>query len=84
MTLSSAEVVERIVVLRDLRIIADTTPREVFSNRELMQSTHITPPQISELTLRLKERHKMKDMLLSIEETLQFLGRQLDSSRPRH
>lgn len=79
-----AEVVERIVVLRNSLIIADTNPREVFSNRELMQSTHITPPQISELTLRLKEQHRMKDMILSVEETLQVLGHQLDSSSPRH
>jgi energy-coupling factor transport system ATP-binding protein len=44
-----AEVVERMIVLRNSLIIADTTPREVFSNRELMHSTHLTPPQIAEL-----------------------------------
>lgn len=77
-----AEVAERMIVLRDSHIIADTTPREVFSNRELMQSTHLTPPQISQLTLRLKDHHKMDELLLNVDDTVKDLASRLHSSSP--
>jgi energy-coupling factor transport system ATP-binding protein len=72
-----AEVVERMVVLRNSLIIADTTPREVFSNRELMDSTHLTPPQIVELSLRMSEKKKMDGIKLSVEEMTLGLQHQL-------
>lgn len=72
-----AEVVERMVVLRNSLIIADTTPREVFSNRELMNSTHLTPPQITELTMRLAEKQLLDGIHLSVAETVQALSHQL-------
>jgi energy-coupling factor transport system ATP-binding protein len=68
-----AEVVKRMVVLRNSLIIADTTPRDVFSNRELMASTHLTPPQIAELSLRLKEKNLVDNLHLSVEEMIQFM-----------
>jgi energy-coupling factor transport system ATP-binding protein len=78
-----AEVVERMVVLRDSYVIADTTPRSVFSNRELMQSTHLTPPQVSELTLRLKEQHKLESISLSVDEALMTLNPRLSYVSPQ-
>jgi len=63
-----AEVVERMVVLRDSRIIADATPREVFSNRELMHSTHLVPPQVTELSLRLKTAGKFPEIELNVND----------------
>ncbi len=72
-----AEVVERMVVLRNSLIIADTTPREVFSNRELMHSTHLIPPQVAELTLRLAEKKILDGIHLSVEETAKMLDRRL-------
>jgi energy-coupling factor transport system ATP-binding protein len=78
-----AEVAERMIVLRDSHIIADTTPREVFSNRELMQSTHLTPPQIAQLTLRLKEHHKMDQLFLNVDDTVKDLDSQLHSNSPK-
>jgi len=63
-----AEVVDRMIVLRDTRIIADATPREVFSNRELMQSTHLLPPQVTELSLRLKAEGKLPEIELSVND----------------
>jgi len=75
-----AEVVERMVVLRNSLIIADTTPRAVFSNRELMSSTHLTPPQIAELTLRLAERQMMDGIHLSVDETIQAVDHQIEKN----
>jgi energy-coupling factor transport system ATP-binding protein len=63
-----AEVVDRMIVLRDSRIIADASPREVFSNRELMRSTHLVPPQITELSLRLKAVGKLTDIELNVSD----------------
>lgn len=76
-----AEVVERMVVLRDSRIIADTTPRDVFSNRELMHSTHLTPPQVTELSLRMHEKGVLDEVLLSVDESLKMLERRAASHK---
>jgi hypothetical protein len=56
------------VVLRDSRIIADATPRDVFSNRELMQSTHLVPPQVTELSLRLKAAGQFPGIELNVND----------------
>jgi energy-coupling factor transport system ATP-binding protein len=64
-----AEVVDRMLVLRDGDLIMDATPREVFSNYEIMSSTHLTPPQITTLSLRLREKYDAFDnVALSIDE----------------
>jgi energy-coupling factor transport system ATP-binding protein len=63
-----AEVVERMLVLRDSRIIADANPREVFSDRELMKSTHLVPPQVTELSLRLKTAGKFSNIELNVND----------------
>ncbi len=66
-----AEVVDRMLVMRDAELIMDATPREVFSNYEVMSSTHLTPPQITTLSLRLNEKHEAFDkVVLSIDEMI--------------
>jgi energy-coupling factor transport system ATP-binding protein len=67
-----AEVVERMLVMRNSRLIADATPREVFSDANLMHSTHITPPQITELGLRWN-RLANKKVVLSVDEMVQSI-----------
>ena len=64
-----AEVVDRMLVMRDARLIMDATPREVFANYEVMSSTHLTPPQITTLSIKLKEKYqKLDQTALSIDE----------------
>jgi energy-coupling factor transport system ATP-binding protein len=68
-----AEVVERMLVLRDSELIMDGTPRQVFSNGALMASTHLTPPQITRLSLRLfKDRPGLDDVVLSVDEMVEL------------
>ncbi len=68
-----AEVVERMLVLRDSELIMDGTPRQVFSNHEVMASTHITPPQITILSLRLrKDQQTLDDVVLSVDEMIEL------------
>jgi energy-coupling factor transport system ATP-binding protein len=65
-----AEVVERMIVMRDSKLIADTTPKDVFSDKELMASTHLTPPQITELSYRMRANKQIKNLALSVEELI--------------
>ncbi len=68
-----AEVVERMLVLRDSELIMDGTPRQVFSDGTLMASTHLTPPQITRLSLRLfKDRQGLDDVVLSVDEMVEL------------
>ena len=68
-----AEVVDRMLVMGDAELIADATPREVFSDHELMSSTHLTPPQITELSIRLhKDKEHVKDVKLSVDEMVEY------------
>ncbi len=64
-----AEVVDRMLVLRDGDLIMDANPREVFSDNVIMSSTHLTPPQITTLSLKLKEKYGVfEQAALSIAE----------------
>ena len=64
-----AEVVDRMLVLRDGDLIMDATPKEVFSNEEIMSSTHLTPPQITRLSLQLREKvEAFNKTILSVDE----------------
>lgn len=67
-----AEVVDRMLVLRDGDLIMDGTPQEVFSNNEIMSSTHLTPPQITTFSLRLREKdERFGDIILSVKEMVE-------------
>lgn len=67
-----AEVVDRLLVMRGGEVILDGTPREVFANNEILESTHITPPQITSLSLSLRQDKKsLKDVALSVEELIE-------------
>lgn len=47
-----ADVVGRVVVMRNTEIIADASPREVFADRALMLTTNLQAPQITEIALQ--------------------------------
>jgi energy-coupling factor transport system ATP-binding protein len=48
-----ADVAERLVVLRDGRIVADGSPRAVFADADAMQGSHLAPPQVTQISLGL-------------------------------
>lgn len=68
-----AEVVERMIVMRNSKLIADASPREVFADMDLMHSTHIMPPQITELSLRWKRSEAQNQIVLSVDEMVQSI-----------
>ena len=47
-----ADVVERVIVMKSTRIIADASPREVFADKELMARTNLQAPQVTEIALQ--------------------------------
>lgn len=47
-----ADVVERVIVMKDAQIIADASPREVFADKTLMARTNLQAPQITEIALQ--------------------------------
>lgn len=47
-----ADVVGRVVVMRNTEIIADASPREVFADRALMMTTNLQAPQITDIALQ--------------------------------
>ncbi len=47
-----ADVVERVIVMKDAQIIADASPREVFADKPLMARTNLQAPQITEIALQ--------------------------------
>ena len=51
-----ADVAERLLVMWNAKLIADGTPREIFADQEIMARTHLAPPQITQLSLRLPAR----------------------------
>ncbi|MEM5774130.1 MAG: ABC transporter ATP-binding protein, partial [Anaerolineaceae bacterium] len=77
-----AEVVERMLVMRNSELIADATPREVFSNYDLMHSTHLTPPQITEFSVRVRsDKANLQDVKLSIDEMTKFTEATIKANR---
>jgi len=68
-----ADVSERMIVMWNAKIIADGGAREVFGNTEVMERTHIAPPQVTQISLRLKSR-KGKPAALSVAELSAELG----------
>lgn len=47
-----ADVAERVVVMRDSELVADATPAQVFADHDLMASTNLDCPQVTDLGLR--------------------------------
>jgi len=68
-----ADVSERMIVMWNAKIIADGGAREVFGNTEVMERTHIAPPQVTQISLRLRSR-KGKPASLSVADLSAELG----------
>jgi energy-coupling factor transport system ATP-binding protein len=62
-----ADVAERLVVMWNAGVIADATPREVFAMEDVMKRAHLSPPQVTQISLRLSGRSG-KPAALSVGE----------------
>ena len=67
---------DRIVVMEEGKVIMDDTPRNVFSNVELLKSIGLDVPQVTELAHELiKDGMNLTEGILNIEEMVEALCR---------
>lgn len=71
-----ADAVDRILVMWSAKLIADGSPREVFSNAEVMKITKLQPPQVTEISLELGRPPALsvEELAASIEPALRPAG----------
>lgn len=71
-----ADVVDRILVMWNAKLIADASPRDVFSDGEVMRRTKLQPPQVTEIALGLGERAALSvdELAAAIEPRLRSAG----------
>jgi len=81
-----AEHADRVVVMSDGRVVASGSPRDVFSNKELVMSTGIRPPQITEVFYHLHEltAGKVRSTPITLAEGLELLKRLASSCSIAH
>jgi energy-coupling factor transport system ATP-binding protein len=73
-----AEVAERLIVLCDGEVVDDDDPREVFGRNELLEKTHLQPPQVTQLSQRLL-RAELPKLALTVDELVSSLSGLLGS-----
>ncbi len=77
-----AEYCNRVIVLQDSHLLYDTTPRELFSDKEKISSTGLELPHSVVIANALKERGMdLGGTPLTKEELLTLLGRRLKCER---
>ena len=63
---------DRVIVMDDGKIVADSTPKDIFSNIKLLKEVGLDVPQTTELLYRLKEGgFNITTDVISIEESAQ-------------
>jgi len=70
------ELVDRVVVMNQGRIVADGTPREIFSSTELQ--TLIVTPQILEAFLEARVCKSASELPVTLKQALSFLKTRSD------
>ena len=66
-----AECFERVIVMAQGRVVAEGTPRRVFSDAEALQAARLDPPHVTQLCTRLG----YEGVFLTVEEFLHACGR---------
>lgn len=78
--MEEAENADRVMIMNDGEIIADGTPKQIFSNIDLLKSSGLYVPQTTELLYRLKENGvNMRTDAISVEETADAIYNALNS-----
>ena len=65
---------DKVFVMDDGKIVMDGTPREIFSQVEMLKSLRLDVPQVTELAYELKKAGvPLPDGILTIDEFVQAL-----------
>lgn len=74
---------KRAVVFLDGRTIFDGTPRQLFSNSEILEKTSLTAPQAVRLSIEMRRRDPDFPLLLNVREWIEAIHyNPLKSDRP--
>jgi len=66
---------QRIIVLKEGQILMDGLPREVFSQPEVLRTSSLYPPQITQLAQRLGQ-YGMPSDVVTVEEFVRLMARE--------
>ncbi len=69
-----ASYAHRVIVMADGRILADGTPREIFSRPDILARADLQPPQISRIAQALAKYGVPPD-ILTVDEAVEYLQR---------
>jgi energy-coupling factor transport system ATP-binding protein len=73
-TEEAAKYADRVVLLRDGKIIMEGPPRKVFEEVESIKSAGVYPPQVTELAYTLSTRYGVRrELPITLEECLEWL-----------
>lgn len=76
--MEEAVLADRVIVMDSGKVLTDGTPREVFSQVELLKKHRLSVPQATELAYRLKScGYELPDCVLNEEECVQALEKLL-------
>lgn len=74
---------DRVVVLNEGRLVADGTPREIFSNLNLFKKIMIRSPQVSQLAGRMQDEGKpFPSFPITVEEGKQDIIQMVGNGHP--
>jgi energy-coupling factor transporter ATP-binding protein EcfA2 len=71
----AAEYAERCVIMSDGKILLQGTPREVFVQADSLTKTHLNPPSMTQLFLRLSETYDVPPDILTVDEAVEYFTR---------
>jgi energy-coupling factor transporter ATP-binding protein EcfA2 len=69
----AAEYAERCVVMHDGKVILDGGPKDIFVQTEKLASTHLNPPSVTQLFLKLSEKYQVPPDILTTDEAVEYL-----------
>jgi energy-coupling factor transport system ATP-binding protein len=69
----AAEYAERCVIMHDGKILLDGTPEEVFIQTDQLATTHLTPPAMTQLFIRLSEKFEVPPDILTIDRAVNLM-----------
>jgi energy-coupling factor transporter ATP-binding protein EcfA2 len=68
----AAEYAQRCVVMSDGKILLDAEPRHVFVQTEMLATTHLQPPSITQLFIKLSEKYDVPRDILTTDEAVEY------------
>jgi energy-coupling factor transporter ATP-binding protein EcfA2 len=69
----AAEYAERCVIMSDGKVILDGGSKDIFVQTEKLASTHLTPPSVNQLFLKLSEKYRVPPDILTADEAVEYL-----------